>query len=252
MSADSRGFTLVEMLAVIAIVAILTALLFPALSAGLGAGRSAACKSNLRQMQLAYQMYLDDHKGRFFGYRESGSGETLWYWGAEQGGGAEGSRKLDKSKAKLAPYFEHVGGIEICPALPYHASYFKQKFEIASYGYGINAYLLTNGPALSLPDRVLTIDHLSNPSDTITWADAIQVNTWQAPASADHPMLEEFYYLDGQAPPKFHFRHNGRCNAAFADGSVRSLAPARLDPRCDGRSGYLEPPGQDYWLRVVK
>ena len=35
------------------------------------AARTAVCCANLRQMQSAYQLYLDDHDGRFFPWRET-------------------------------------------------------------------------------------------------------------------------------------------------------------------------------------
>ncbi len=56
------GFTLVELLVVIAVIAILAALLVPALSRGKDSAKSAACKSNLRQIGLALIMYVDEHE----------------------------------------------------------------------------------------------------------------------------------------------------------------------------------------------
>lgn len=249
---QARGFTLVELLAVIAVISLLAALVVPVVTRARAAGQGAACTSNLRQMQMAYTMYLADHEGRLFEYEEGTTkGKTLYYFGlASQG--AEGSRPIDKSKAKLAPYFEQIGGVEICPAIPYRAPYFKQKFDMASYGYGINAYFLTDVPVRDPAQRVVSFSQIRRPSETIAWGDAIQVNVWQAPASPQRPMLEEWYWLDANAPPKFHFRHGGQANVVMADGHVCSFKPERLDARCDGLSGYIEPPGEDYHLRPVK
>ena len=55
------ALTLIELLVVIAIIAILAALLLPALHKATQAARAAGCKSNLRQLQLAWQLYPDDH-----------------------------------------------------------------------------------------------------------------------------------------------------------------------------------------------
>lgn len=59
-----RGFTLIELLVVLAIIGMLASLLLPAVSRATEAGRSTACLSNLRQIGLAVQLYVQDNRNR--------------------------------------------------------------------------------------------------------------------------------------------------------------------------------------------
>src|SRR6478672_9973524 len=65
MKQHRNGFTLIELLVVIAIIAILAAILFPVFAQARERARTATCISNLRQIGVANQMYVQDYDERF-------------------------------------------------------------------------------------------------------------------------------------------------------------------------------------------
>ena len=62
---NKNKFTLIELLVVVSIIGILASLLLPALSSARDKSKLAVCKSNMRQIQVAYQMYFDDNDGYY-------------------------------------------------------------------------------------------------------------------------------------------------------------------------------------------
>jgi prepilin-type N-terminal cleavage/methylation domain-containing protein/prepilin-type processing-associated H-X9-DG protein len=58
-----RGFTLLELLVTIAVIAVLASLLLPALNRAKVKAQGVACANHLKQLQICWQLYLDDHNG---------------------------------------------------------------------------------------------------------------------------------------------------------------------------------------------
>ena len=121
-SADRLGrsaFTLIELLVVIAIIAILAALLLPALSKAKGKAHQIACLNNNRQLQFCWQMYVDDEEqklpanGAIIASTREGltMGSSSWL-----GGNAYTDTTLTNiQKGALFPYNKSAG-IYKCPA----------------------------------------------------------------------------------------------------------------------------------------
>src|SRR2546422_6119953 len=109
------GFTLVELLVAIAIVALLAALLLPALARSKASARRIKCISNLRQLGLAAHMYWEDNSGDCFRYGGTSTNGGQLYWFGWIGAGAEGQRAFDASQGTLNPYLQGRG-VELCPA----------------------------------------------------------------------------------------------------------------------------------------
>ncbi|MGD2094217.1 MAG: prepilin-type N-terminal cleavage/methylation domain-containing protein [Phycisphaerales bacterium] len=74
-----RGFTLIELLVVIVIIALLMAILIPALKHVRQQARAVACQSNLHQLATIFLMYTNDNDGHFLGGYYQGDHVVQWH-----------------------------------------------------------------------------------------------------------------------------------------------------------------------------
>ena len=242
----SNGFTLSELLVVVVILGILLTLCAPAATAVRRQSTLAVSSSALRQLSIAAQNFLAENQGRFFRALERSSEGDQWWFGMEPGTGRriEGKRVLDKSRGPLGPYIADSAGRVPDYAFTSMGASFKPKYANGYFGFGVNAEL-TGGPEGRDLSKLRLAAELDRPGRIALFATCAQVNTFQAPASARRPMLEEFYFFNTtDCRNTVHFRHGQKALVAFADGSQQEVQgdPSTFDRRLRGAAVGSLPP----------
>ena len=116
---NRRAFTLIELLVVIAIIALLLAILMPALQRVKKQARAAVCQSTLKQWGTIFALYTDDNNG-FFPKRKSGSGRWI---------------------NVLYDYYSREKNLRICPTAA--------KIKVPDYPNSVGGTLEIGGDALT-------------------------------------------------------------------------------------------------------
>lgn len=238
------AFTLVELLVVLAVVAVLTALLLPVILAARAASSRAIGAHSLQCLATAGNLYLSEHNQQFWPYSQFPvDGGTMWWFGWESNASRfstpEGQRTLDLTRGPLGPYAIAAGGVKTDPMFLTYSPRLKPKYKDGNYGYGYNT-LLAGRNALAF----------GHPGDIVMFATCAQVNTFQAPASGGNPMVEEFYEVNDRETT-VHFRDGGRAMVVCLDGGLRELPmdPTTRDHRLPSADiGRFAPLGSRLYL----
>ncbi len=197
-----KHFSLIELLIVIAIIAILSGLLLPALNSAREKSRSVSCISNIKQIGSGYMCYLNDNNDWLIplGSDSNGFG-TLWHQRLVTG---SAQTPTDLSVLKFGNGAYVSWQVFFCPSLPkgdkfsYYISYATNQAAISPNGA---VYRSRMSSQYKNPSRIyLTIDTFQNPPSTASRTTGI--------------------YRTLDAYPGI--RHNVRMNAGFMDMHVES------------------------------
>ncbi len=215
-----KGFTLIELLVVIAIIAILAAILFPVFARAREKARQSSCQSNLKQIGLAFMMYVQDYDERVFPYANGGGwiGDNIaptltWasstqqlYWGNY-----------------LEPYSKNRQ-IWRCPSAGAVDTYSGLNTEkVLNSSYGLNGYVEND-----------TIAVVNSPSEYIVAHDAFEArmdNNGDMYCVQTGQTINLTQHRFSPSRLREYWRHNDSSNVLWFDGHVKTLVKAGEYPR---------------------
>lgn len=236
----AKAFTLIELLVVVSIIALLVAVLLPALQGAREAAKSAMCLSNQRQLYLGVRLYTDAQDSWM---PINGHQSDTATWAAIIAKELEINYVSEAAtNASYAPNLisysltstSRKNSIFECPTEVKqfrniwggdNATSYRWNTNFSSGGYGLG----TSEQAVHINDqryrRLRDLD-IINPSNTIVLADGVIVNAGDT----------EYFYYGLKAKEFVSTYHNGGANFLWADGHASHLAAADvLDEHMDRR-----------------
>ncbi len=236
------GFTLVEVLVVVAITAILMGILMPTLMLAKTQARQAVCRGNLRQLLMANLAYSTEHDGCFVpAARDMWDGAGLWRW---HGYRPTRDAAFVSSQGPLAGYLGD-GQVKRCAENVEFAATdrWTGSFEKGCGGYGYNMVYIGSrmwhkplsgaGWWRQMYERTTRADEVRRPAETLMFADSaisqeagvvIEYSFAEPPFAVFEGTVMTGFYMS----PSIHFRHRGRANIGWGDGHTDSREPAPM------------------------
>ena len=221
-----KAFMLIELLVVIAIIAILAALLLPALQRAKFASKNAACKSNLRQLGLALQMYVSD--GGRYPYTVDANVSKTWFHFISP-------HYASNLNIMTCPTFKGEWPIQQSIVWVFGNAYHRgpsAEGRVAGVSYGYNGFGVGSANAVSWTAN-LGLGLQVNPgqimpavkeSEVVAPADMVAIaDSFPQPGS---PNIFAFLLSISSVPSPQ--RHNGGSNVSFADGHVITVKNPEL------------------------
>ncbi|HOX39787.1 MAG TPA: prepilin-type N-terminal cleavage/methylation domain-containing protein [Candidatus Brocadiia bacterium] len=221
------GFTLIELLVVIAVIGILAGLLLPTLSRAREAGRKGKCSSNLRQLNIAWQLYANENDGITLAGRDysNNSGYKYRFWGCAW------PQTGDRMIPEAGMIHEYAQSFEVrtCPSWPGPPNF-------GAMGIGYNFFYMSDGATGGENNwtyKWVRLKDIVKPMTTLTFAD-------QARNNKVYPdIIEASWFIcpTSYDYPNFHARHGGVGNAAWADGHVSTERPTVMKEKYTAKQG---------------
>ncbi len=231
-STRRTAFTLLELLVVIAVIALMISILLPALSRSRRSGMAVACAAKLRESARALMMYANDHDDRamplaYTDFEIIGAGPPVYWWGTNESG------LVDHERGFVWPYLQTApspSGVFECPEQPWGSYRPQGAARSITSTYAYNGYYLspsqTPGFSYQIGHRPWqSLARVKDPARVFAFADAmIDLGGTQPRNSAllDPPMLFDGSGWVENESPTTSFRHVNRAQAASVDGHVES------------------------------